>query len=99
MTNKYKLSELMSLIDSQIEMQNKVNKALIATVYSLYGDGIESLELSVRSYNALKRAGIDTIESLTWLSKLDLQCIKNLGEISINEILEKLKEAGYELRE
>ena len=54
---------------------------------------IEELELSIRSYNCLKRAGISTIGALRTMSDEDLQHIRNLGRKSISEIKEKL--AGY----
>ena len=51
---------------------------------------IEELQLSVRSYNALKRAGIETVEQLRRKTTLDLYKIRNLGETSIKEIRSKL---------
>ena len=51
---------------------------------------IEELDLSVRSYNALKRAGIETVEQLRRKTTLDLYKIRNLGETSIAEIRSKL---------
>ena len=47
---------------------------------------IEELELSIRSYNCLKRAGIDSVETLQTLSEEELLHIKNLGRKSFNEI-------------
>lgn len=55
--------------------------------------GIEILELSVRSYNVLKRASIDTIEQLQRKSDEELQQIRNLGVRQFNEIKEKLEKA------
>ena len=53
---------------------------------------IEELELSVRSYNCLKRAGIDTIDRLHIMSDEDLRAVRNLGQRCIIEIREKLAE-------
>ncbi|AAT27747.1 DNA-directed RNA polymerase subunit alpha [[Mycoplasma] mobile] len=52
---------------------------------------IQSLDLSIRSFNALKRANYTTVQQLEALSLDDLKNIKNLGEKSINEIVEKLE--------
>lgn len=53
---------------------------------------IEKLELSLRAYNCLRRAGIDTVEKLRTLSDYDLKQIRNLGRKSIEEIRQKLQE-------
>lgn len=58
---------------------------------------IEELDLTVRSYNCLKKAAIDTIGQLAKMSANDLIKIKNLGKKSYDEILEKMKELGYDL--
>ena len=60
---------------------------------------IEQMDLSVRSYNCLKRAGIDTLQHLAQLSYNDLIRIRNLGRRSVTEIIEKLSEYGYKIRE
>ena len=58
---------------------------------------IDELELSVRSYNCLKRAGINTVEELTNRTSEDLMKFRNLGRKSLEEVLAKLKELGLEL--
>ena len=58
---------------------------------------IEELDLTVRSYNCLKKASIDTIGQLAKMSANDLMKIKNLGKKSYDEILDKMKELGYDL--
>ena len=58
---------------------------------------IDSLELSVRSYNCLKRAGFETLEDLSKLSYRELTQIKNLGKKSVEEIIEKLSEHDIHL--
>ena len=60
---------------------------------------ITSLDLSVRSYNCLKRAQIETLDDLSKLTKKELSNIKNLGARSINEIIEKLAENDIALEE
>ena len=58
---------------------------------------IDELELSVRSYNCLKRAGIDTVEELTNKTSEDMMKVRNLGRKSLEEVLAKLKELGLQL--
>ena len=58
---------------------------------------IDELELSVRSYNCLKRAGINTVEELTNKSQEDMMKVRNLGRKSLEEVLAKLKELGLQL--
>ena len=58
---------------------------------------IDELELSVRSYNCLKRAGINTVEELTNKTSEDMMKVRNLGRKSLEEVLAKLKELGLEL--
>lgn len=58
---------------------------------------IDELELSVRSYNCLKRAGINTVEELTNRTAEDMMKVRNLGRKSLEEVLGKLKELGLEL--
>lgn len=59
---------------------------------------IEELDLSVRSYNCLKRAGINTVQELTTKSEEDMMKVRNLGRKSLEEVQEKLDELGLSLR-
>ena len=59
---------------------------------------IDELELSVRSYNCLKRAGINTVEELTNKTSEDMMKVRNLGRKSLEEVLAKLKELGLKLK-
>jgi DNA-directed RNA polymerase subunit alpha len=59
---------------------------------------IEELELSVRSFNCLKRAAINTVEELTQKSEDDMMKVRNLGKKSLDEVKAKLEELGLELR-
>ena len=59
---------------------------------------IDELELSVRSFNCLKRAGINTVEELTNKTPDDMMKVRNLGRKSLEEVLAKLKELGLSLR-
>ena len=60
---------------------------------------IDELELSVRSYNCLKRAGINTVEELCNKTPDDMMKVRNLGRKSLEEVLTKLKELGLSLRQ
>lgn len=58
---------------------------------------VEDLELTVRSYNCLKREGVDTIGQLATMTEEELMNIRNLGMKSVDEIRSKLIEYGYQL--
>lgn len=58
---------------------------------------IEELDLSVRSYNCLKRAGINTVEDLTNKTEEDMMKVRNLGRKSLEEVLSKLNALGLSL--
>ncbi len=71
--------------------ENQKEKALEMT--------IEELELSVRSFNCLKRAGINTVEELTHRSEEDMMKVRNLGKKSLDEVKHKLEELGLSLKQ
>ena len=58
---------------------------------------IEELDLSVRSFNCLKRAGINTVEDLTSKSEDEMMKVRNLGKKSFDEVREKLQSLGFDL--
>lgn len=60
---------------------------------------IADLDLSVRAYNCLRRARINTIGELAKKSVTDLMKVRNLGRKCLKEIIEKLRELGIELKE
>ncbi|WP_290754291.1 DNA-directed RNA polymerase subunit alpha C-terminal domain-containing protein, partial [Exiguobacterium sp. UBA3968] len=59
---------------------------------------IEELDLSVRSYNCLKRAGINTVQELANKSEDEMMKVRNLGRKSLEEVQAKLDELGLGLR-
>lgn len=59
---------------------------------------IEEMDLSVRSYNCLKRAGVNTVEDIVKKSRADMLKVKNLGIKSIDEVVQKLESYGLALR-
>ena len=71
--------------------ENQKEKALEMT--------IEELELSVRSFNCLKRSAINTVEELTHKSEDDMMKVRNLGKKSLDEVKHKLEELGLSLRQ
>ena len=71
--------------------ENPIDKILQTT--------IEDMDLSVRSYNCLKRANIHTIEDLTKKSEDDMLKVRNLGRKSLDEVIQKLVSLGLSLKE
>ena len=59
---------------------------------------IDELDLSVRSFNCLKRAGINTVEDLTNKSEEDMMKVRNLGRKSLEEVIAKLNSFGFTLK-
>ncbi len=59
---------------------------------------IEELDMSVRSFNCLKRAGIDTVEDLINKTEEDMMKVRNLGKKSLEEVINKLESLGLELK-
>ena len=57
---------------------------------------IEELDLSVRSYNCLKRAGINTVQELVQKSEEDMMKVRNLGKKSLEEVIGKLNSLGFQ---
>jgi DNA-directed RNA polymerase subunit alpha len=60
---------------------------------------IEEMDLSVRSYNCLKRANIHTVEDLTKKSEDDMLKVRNLGRKSLEEVIHKLESYGLALKQ
>ena len=60
---------------------------------------IEELDLSVRSFNCLKRAGINTVEDLVNKTQEDMIKVRNLGKKSLEEVIAKLKFLGLALKD
>lgn len=85
------LNEFVNEQDYMYEREEKVtNKKLEKK--------IEELDLSVRSYNCLKRAGIHTVGELTQKTEEDMMRVRNLGRKSLKEVVTKLREIGLDLR-
>ncbi|NLZ44166.1 MAG: DNA-directed RNA polymerase subunit alpha, partial [Clostridia bacterium] len=87
-----------------INLSDKVNDAEIMVEKEeeakdkLLEMNIEELDLSVRSYNCLKRAGINTVEELIKKTEEDMMKVRNLGRKSLEEVQSKLAALGLSLR-
>jgi DNA-directed RNA polymerase subunit alpha len=81
---------------NQIKIMNEQVEQQKATTLAT---PIEDLNLSVRSYNCLKRRGIQTIQELSSMSKSEIEKIKNLGKKSLREIVKQLQAYGVAFKE
>ena len=86
------LSEAAQQADVMIEKADDAKEKVLEM-------NIDELELSVRSFNCLKRAGINTVEELTNRTPEDMMKVRNLGRKSLEEVLAKLKELGLQLNQ
>ena len=84
------LSEKAKEEDYMVERESEQNSQILEMQ-------IEDLDLSVRSYNCLKRAGINTVDELTQKSEEDMMKVRNLGKKSLKEVKQKLDELGLGL--
>lgn len=84
------LSENAKTIDVMVEPEQTEKEKVLEM-------NIDELELSVRAYNCLKRAGINTVEELIGRTPEDMMKVRNLGRKSLEEVLAKLKELGLKL--
>jgi len=85
------LSESVSSQEIMVETSNTGSEKVLQMT-------IEELDLSVRSFNCLKRAGINTVEDLICKTEEDMMRVRNLGRKSLEEVVEKLESLGYRLR-
>ena len=88
-----------SIIDLYFKRDEKAIEAVkLAVASPLLETTIEELDLSVRSYNCLKRAGINTVEDLINKSEEDMMKVRNLGRKSLEEVINKLNSLGLYLK-
>lgn len=81
------LNEVEIMVEKEEEQKDKIMEMTI-----------EELDLSVRSYNCLKRAGINSVEELIQRNEDDMMKVRNLGKKSLEEVIHKLDELGLSLR-
>ena len=84
------LSEEAARTEIMIERDDKSHEKILEMT-------IEELDLSVRSFNCLKRAGINTVEDLTNKTEEEMMKVRNLGKKSLEEVINKLHSLGYDL--
>lgn len=84
------LSEETSVVEMLVEKDDKGKEKILEMT-------IEELDLSVRSFNCLKRAGINTVNDLIEKSEEEMMKVRNLGKKSFDEVKEKLRSLGYDL--
>ena len=86
------LSETIKGMDILVKTEDDKQQQILKMV-------IEEMDLSVRSYNCLKRANIHTVEDLTKKTEDDMLKVRNLGRKSLDEVINKLDSYGLALRE
>ena len=96
------LNEHLSLFGELSDVQDTDIPVMVDTndngVGKLLEMTIEELDLSVRSFNCLKRAGINKVEDLIDKSEEDMMKVRNLGKKSLDEVVAKLRSLGFDLR-
>lgn len=85
------LSDKASSAEVMVEKDDKGKEKILEMT-------IEDLDLSVRSFNCLKRAGINTVEDLINKSEEDMMKVRNLGSKSLEEVIQKLNSLGFSLQ-
>lgn len=85
------LSDKASSAEVMVEKDDKGKETILEMT-------IEDLDLSVRSFNCLKRAGINTVEDLINKSEEDMMKVRNLGRKSLEEVIQKLNSLGFSLQ-
>ena len=85
------LADSVSGVEIMVQKEDDKNDGILEK-------SIDDLDLSVRSYNCLKRAGINTVEELTKMTEEDMMKVRNLGRKSLEEVQQKLAEVGLSLR-
>ena len=74
-----------------VEREEKVKEKILEMT-------IEELDMSVRSFNCLKRAGIDTVEDLVNKTEEEMMKVRNLGKKSLDEVVSRLRALGLDLK-
>jgi len=88
-TNLSEISDITGIMNAKQE-DSKMKKLETA---------IDELDFSVRAYNCLKRAGVNSLGDLTSKSEMEMMKIRNLGKKSLKEVIDKIKEMGLKFRE
>lgn len=92
------LEQIVSIKDAVLEEESVIKPEVAKEENPMANMMIEDLDLSVRSYNCLKRAGIQTVEELTQKTEEEMMRIRNLGKKSLKEVKDKLAELDLTLK-
>lgn len=92
------LEQIVSIKDAVLEEESVIKPEVAKEENPMANMMIEDLDLSVRSYNCLKRAGIQTVEELTQKTEEEMMRIRNLGKKSLKEVKDKLAELDLNLK-
>lgn len=82
-----------------IDIMEDEEKQTVNPLEKISNMTIEELDLSVRSFNCLKRAGINTVEDIVQIPRENFMKIRNLGKRSFDEVLEKIQSMGLDIKE
>ena len=88
------LEAIIPLADIELEESFMVQEPAVEETTKINMMMIEDLDLSVRSYNCLKRAGIQTVDELTQKTEDEMMHVKNLGKKSLKEVKDKMYQLG-----
>ena len=94
-----KENETMKDIEKRLDEKQKINTNIKVNHINIITTPLDQIGLTVRAYNCLKRTGINNVGQLSKISKSKLEKIRNLGKVSQQEIIDKLKEYGIELKD
>ena len=92
------LEQFVSLKNAVYEQESVIKPEVAAEENPMATMMIEDLDLSVRSYNCLKRAGIATVEELVQKTEEEMMRIRNLGKKSLKEVKDKVAELGLSFK-
>lgn len=92
------IGDRMDSLRDQDEEELNDEPAAVVVENNVAGTKIEELDLTVRSFNCLKKAGIEDVGQLSEMGLTELLKIKNLGRKSLDEILDKMRELGFDLQ-
>lgn len=92
------IGDRMDSLRDQEEEELNDEPVTTVVVNNVAGTKIEELDLTVRSFNCLKKAGIEDVGQLSEMGLTELLKIKNLGRKSLDEILDKMRELGFDLQ-
>jgi len=92
------IGDRMEALRDQEEEEDEADLVAPVEENNVAGTKIEELDLTVRSFNCLKKAGIEDVGQLSEMGLTELLKIKNLGRKSLDEILDKMRELGFDLQ-